>query len=41
LLGEEDYVVAVKSFYIDSILQLKEVLTTFKEEHPDLPWQAG
>ena len=41
LLGEDDHVAAAKAFYIDSIRQLKEVLTTFKKEHPDLPWQAG
>ena len=41
LLGEEDHVAAAKTFYIDSIRQLKEVLTTFKKDHPDLPWQAG
>ena len=41
LLGEKDHVVAIKTFYIDSIRHLEEELTTFKKEHPELPWQAG
>jgi hypothetical protein len=40
LLGEEDHVVAAKTFFIDSIRQLEEELTTFKKEHPGMPWQA-
>ena len=41
LLGEKDHVVAAKTLFIDSILQLEGELTTFKKEHPGLPWQAG
>jgi len=41
LLGEKDHLVAVKTFFTESIRQLKDILTTFKKEHPDLPWQAG
>jgi hypothetical protein len=41
LLGEKDHVVAVKTFYIDSVRRLEEELRTFKKELPDLPWQAG
>jgi hypothetical protein len=40
LLGKEDHVVAVKTFYIDSIRRLEEELTTFKKDHPELPWQT-
>jgi hypothetical protein len=40
LLGKEDHVVAVKTFYIDSIRRLEEELTTFKKELPELPWQT-
>lgn len=39
-LTEEDHVAAVKRFFIESIRQLREELTTFKEEHPDLPWDG-
>jgi hypothetical protein len=38
LLPEEDHVAAVKRFFIESIRQLREELTTFKKERPDLPW---
>jgi len=38
LLGKEDHVVAAKTFFIDSLRQVKEGLTTFKKEHPGLPW---
>lgn len=41
LLGEEDHVVAVKGFFFESIRQLKDELTVFKKEHPDLPWDGG
>jgi hypothetical protein len=41
LLGEEDHIAAAKTFFIDSIRQLEGELTTFKKEHPELPWQAG
>jgi hypothetical protein len=38
LLSEQDHVAAVKSFFIDSIQQLKAELTAFIKERPDLPW---
>jgi hypothetical protein len=41
LLSEEDHVAAVKSFFVESIRQLREELTTLKKEHPDLPWAGG
>lgn len=41
LLSEEDHVAAVKRFFIESVHQLKDELTAFKKEHPDLPWNAG
>ncbi len=40
LLSEEDHVAAVKSFFIESIRLLREELTAFKKEHPDLPWNG-
>lgn len=41
LLTEEDHIAAVKRFFIESIRQLREELTEFKKEHPDLPWSGG
>jgi hypothetical protein len=41
LLHEEDHVAAIKQFFIESIRQLREELTAFKKEHPDLPWAGG
>ncbi len=41
LLTEEDHVVAIKRFFIESIQQLREELIQFKKEHPDLPWSGG
>lgn len=41
LLPEEDHVAAVKHFFIESIHQLREELTAFKKEHPELPWNGG
>jgi hypothetical protein len=41
LLQEEDHVAAVKGFFAESIRQLKEELTAFKKENPDLPWNGG
>ncbi len=38
LLSEEDHIAVVKRFFIESIHQLREELTGFKKEHPDLPW---
>ncbi len=38
VLYEEDHIAAVKRFFIESIRQLREELTAFKKEHPDLPW---
>jgi hypothetical protein len=40
LLPEEDHVATVKHFFIESMSQLKETLTTFKKEHPGLPWEG-
>lgn len=40
LLSEEDHVAAVKQFFIESIHQLREELTAFKKEHPELPWNS-
>lgn len=41
-LTEEDHVAAVKSFFVESIRQLREELTAFKRENPDsdLPWDG-
>lgn len=41
LLREEDHVAEVKAFFVESIRQLREELTAFKSEHPDLPWNGG
>lgn len=41
LLPEEDHVAAVKHFFIESIYQLRDELTAFKKEHPDLLWNGG
>jgi hypothetical protein len=40
LLPDEDHVAAVKHFFTDSIGQLKEELTAFKKERPELPWNV-
>jgi hypothetical protein len=40
LLGKEDHVVAAKTFFIDSIRQLREELTAIKKQHPELPWHG-
>ncbi len=40
LLPEEDHIAAVKRFFIESMRQLRDELTAFKKEHPDLPWHA-
>ncbi len=37
-LQEEDHFAAVRRFFVESIRQLREDLTTFKKERPDLPW---
>ncbi|MEJ7816265.1 MAG: PD-(D/E)XK nuclease family protein [Rubrobacter sp.] len=41
LLSEEDHIAAVKRFFIESLRQLREELTGFKKEHPDLLWSGG
>ncbi len=41
LLPEEDHVAAVKTFFVESIQQLREELTEFKKRRPDLPWTGG
>ncbi len=38
LLPEEDHIMAMKEFFVESIGQLREELTAFEHEHPDLPW---
>ena len=40
MLPEEDHVAAVQIFFIESIHQLREELTAFKGENPDLPWNG-
>ena len=37
LLPEEDHIAAVKSFFIESLRELRSELTVFKKERPDLP----
>jgi hypothetical protein len=41
LLYEEDHVAVVKRFFIESIRQLREELTAFKNNHPELPWNPA
>ncbi len=41
VLSETDHIAAVKHFFIESIHQLRDELTAFKKEHPDLPWNGG
>lgn len=41
LLSEKDHVAVVKRFFVESIRQLREELTAFKKERPDLPWSGG
>ena len=41
VLREEDHVAALKSFFVESIRQLREELTTFKKERPELLWKSG
>jgi hypothetical protein len=38
VLQDKDHFASVKGFFTESISQLNEELTTFKEERPDLPW---
>jgi len=40
-LPEEDHVGAVKHYFIESVGQLKEELSDFKKEHPELSWNVG
>jgi len=40
-LQANNHVAAVKSFFVESIHQLRDELTAFKKEHPDLPWTGG
>jgi hypothetical protein len=40
-LHENDHIAAIKRFFIESIRQLREELTEFKKENPDLPWNGG
>jgi hypothetical protein len=41
LLPEEDHIAAVQRFFVESIRQLREELTAFKKERPDLPWAGA
>jgi hypothetical protein len=41
VLPEEDHVAAVKRFFVESIRQLREELTAFKKDHPELPWEGN
>ena len=41
ILQEEDHLAAVKSFFVESLRQLREDLTAFKKEHPELPWEGS
>jgi hypothetical protein len=38
---EEDHVAPLKRLFVESIRQLREELTTFKEEYPELLWERG
>jgi hypothetical protein len=40
LLQEKDHIEAVQRFFVDSIRQLREELTAFKKEHPELLWEG-
>lgn len=40
LLPQEDHVAPVRSFFVESLGQLREELGAFKEKHPDLPWDG-
>lgn len=41
VLHEEDHVAAVKRFFVESIRQLREELTAFKKERPELLWNGA
>ncbi len=41
VLHEADHVATIKQFFIESIRQLRNELTAFKKEYPDLPWSGG
>jgi hypothetical protein len=41
LLGQRDHVVAAKGFFTGCRGQLREELTAFKEDNPELPWSGG
>ena len=36
-----DHVAAVQRFFVESIRQLREELTAFKKDHPELPWEGS
>jgi hypothetical protein len=38
---EEDHVATVKRFFVESIRQLRDELTVFKKDHPELLWKGG
>jgi hypothetical protein len=38
VLPTEDHVAAVQRFFVEAIRQLKEKLTAFKKDQPELSW---
>lgn len=38
MLHEEDHLAAERRFFVELIRQLREELTAFNEQHPELPW---
>jgi hypothetical protein len=38
VLSTEDQVATVQRFFVEAIHRLKEELTAFKKDHPELPW---
>lgn len=36
IVAKEDHILAIKKFFIESIHQLRDELTEFKRENPDL-----
>jgi hypothetical protein len=40
LLSEEDHIAAVKGFFVESLHQLRDELTAFKKEYPELAWSG-
>ena len=38
VLSTEDPVATVQRIFVEAIHRLKEELTAFKKDHPELPW---